>query len=70
MVNMPFFKGKLEWGMSIRGAWWDLYGDRKFEINSCGFFEGQEQIDRIVFGEDQWPEFINAMIQFTKDEIT
>ena len=26
MVNMPFMKGKLEWGTSIRGAWFDEYG--------------------------------------------
>jgi hypothetical protein len=25
MVNMPFFTGKLEWGSSIRGAWFDNY---------------------------------------------
>lgn len=23
MCNMPFFSDKLEWGTSIRGAWWD-----------------------------------------------
>lgn len=23
IVNMPFFKGKIDWGCSIRGAWWD-----------------------------------------------
>lgn len=26
MINMPFLKGKLEWGTSIRGAWFDEYG--------------------------------------------
>ena len=26
MVNMPFMQGKLEWGTSIRGAWFDEYG--------------------------------------------
>lgn len=25
MVNMPFLKEKLEWGTSIRGAWFDEY---------------------------------------------
>lgn len=25
MVNMPFLKDKLEWGTSIRGAWFDDY---------------------------------------------
>lgn len=23
MCNMPFFAARLEWGSSIRGAWWD-----------------------------------------------
>jgi hypothetical protein len=34
MVNMPFMQGKLEWGTSIRGAWFDEYGfpsDKKDE---------------------------------------
>lgn len=26
MVNMPFLKGKLDWGTSIRGAWFDEHG--------------------------------------------
>ena len=26
MVNYPFLHNKLEWGMSIRGAWFDEYG--------------------------------------------
>ena len=26
MVNMPFLKGMLDWGTSIRGAWFDEYG--------------------------------------------
>lgn len=26
MVNMPFMKDKIEWGTSIRGAWFDEYG--------------------------------------------
>jgi hypothetical protein len=25
IVNMPFFQDKLDWGGSIRGAWWGLY---------------------------------------------
>ena len=68
IVNMPFLSGKLTWGTSIRGAWWDLYGSDTFTINSCGFFEGDEQIEEIKFNEQQWSEFINAMIQFTRDD--
>ena len=26
MVNMPYLQGKLDWGTSIRGAWFDEYG--------------------------------------------
>ena len=31
MVNMPFLVDKLEWGSSIRGAWFDEY--KEYEIN-------------------------------------
>ena len=30
MVNMPFMDGLLEWGGSIRGAWFDTAGDKRF----------------------------------------
>lgn len=29
MVNMPFLCDMLEWGISIRGAWFDDYGDHR-----------------------------------------
>ena len=35
MVNMPFLKDLLTWGGSIRGAWFDTYGDERFEY-CCG----------------------------------
>ena len=40
MVNMPFLTDKLEWGGSIRGAWFDEF--RKYEID-CGRIEIKEQ---------------------------
>jgi len=64
MVNMPFFQNKLEWGTSIRGAWWDLYGDKTFVIESCGLFEDGEQLLEMRLNEKQWGEFIEAMIKF------
>ena len=65
MCNMPFFIDKLEWGTSIRGAWWDNYS-QDFIIESCGFFdcENDEQIMSLVFDEKQWNEFIKAMNDF------
>ena len=64
MVNMPFFQDKLEWGTSIRGAWWDLHGDATFTIESCGLLEGDEQLLELKLNETQWNEFIQAMIEF------
>lgn len=68
MVNMPFLEGKLEWGTSIRGAWWHLYGDRKFTVESCGLYVEYEQLLEISFDEDEWPRFIDAMIEFARSE--
>lgn len=64
MVNMPFFAEKLEWGTSIRGAWWILYNDHQFTISSCGLYVGYEQLLEIKFNKDEWTKFINAMIKF------
>lgn len=68
MVNMPFFENKLEWGTSIRGAWWNLYGDKSFILESHGLYVGYEQLLKIEFGEKQWSQFINAMIEFAWTE--
>jgi len=40
MVNMPFLTDKLEWGSSIRGAWFDEF--REYEID-CGRIEIKEK---------------------------
>ena len=66
MVNMPFFEGRLEWGTSIRGAWWDVYGDKKLEISSEGLFTEEGQLlEPIEFNEAKWLEFIEAMVEFS-----
>lgn len=64
MVNMPFFEGKLEWGTSIRGAWWD---NQTFEINSCALFEDYEQILNIKFNPQEWVKFVQAMKEFANE---
>ena len=66
MVNMPFFDGRLEWGSSIRGAWWNLMGSDIFIIESCGLFLNDEQITKVEFNKTQWVEFIKAMNEFVK----
>ena len=69
MCNMDFFSERIEWGTSIRGAWWDIYGKKEFEIKSCGLYEGEEQIlEPLKFNKDQWGLFIKAMQEFVKCE--
>lgn len=58
MINMPFFQGKLDWGTSIRGAWWS---DQIFEIELTGFFDEK----KIVLTREEWKEFIRAISDFT-----
>lgn len=67
MVNMPFFENKLEWGTSIRGAWWDLRGDKEFTIDSCGMFYEGKQILELKFNESEWAKFIESMIEFAQE---
>ena len=63
MCNMPFFADKLEWGTSIRGAWWS-HGSM-FILETCGLWDGDEQMtDAIAFDTNQWRVFIAALIEF------
>ena len=68
MVNMPFFEKKLEWGTSIRGAWWNLHGDAEFILSSCGMYEGEEQLLEMRFNSGQWGLFVDAMADFSAVE--
>jgi hypothetical protein len=61
MVNMPFFYPRLEWGTSIRGAWWQ---HDNHELDSCGLFDGETQLGRLTFTRDEWREFIAAVVEF------
>lgn len=68
MVNMPFFQNRLNWGTSIRGAWWDV---KITEINSCGFYIGEQQItESLSFNNERWIEFMKAIVEFAKPEMT
>lgn len=59
MVNMPFFENKLEWGTSIRGAWWEHFqifedvmemtlsrGQLKALLKAARIFAGLPVIDK------------------------
>lgn len=64
MCNMPFFSDKLEWGTSIRGAWWSS----GIGIHSLGFYdEGIQIMDSVEFDDDEWVDFVSTMIDFAKE---
>lgn len=63
MCNMPFFASKIEWGTSIRGAWWD----HGIKFRSLGLWEGEKQLtNETVFTGDEWSKFMLAVSQFSK----
>ncbi len=69
MVNMSFFADKLEWGGSIRGAWWSEPPHKKIEFSSCGLFlDGVQLHETMEFTRDQWREFIAAVVAFSVEE--
>lgn len=65
-VNLTFFANKLDWGTSVRGAWWNLYNDEKFELTSCGLYKDKEQLRSIKFNKGEWDLFVHAMCDFVK----
>ena len=54
MVNMPFLKDKLEWGTSIRGAWFDTSGDSILELD-CG---------RVMVPMKDFKEFVKELLDW------
>ena len=68
VLNLPFFKDIIEWGVSIRGAWFTA-GIEPYVLTSCGLFRGEEQICQLEFLEDvDICEFIQDIIDFYEDK--
>ena len=66
VVNMPFFADRLEWGTSIRGAWW---ANEPQELESSGLYSGDRQIPVMNFSVEDWRLFIRALINFCAAEV-
>lgn len=67
MCNTGFFSGKLEWGGSIRGAWWD----HEISFQSYGLWQGDEQMaDEMKFTQDEWKRFMRAVSDFANAEVS
>lgn len=61
-VNMEFFKERIDWGTSIRGAWWSYV---QLPLDSCGIWNGEEQIELLLFPTDTcFKEFMKAVVKF------
>ena len=62
MCNMPFFAGRLNWGTSIRGAWWEAK-----RLESSGLYKGSEQVLSLDFTPEEWAEFTKALAAFARE---
>lgn len=68
MCNIPFFANRIEWGTSIRGAWWD--GGSAIQFDSCGLWlDGDQIIETITFNQNQWIGFIDAVVDFGSSQM-
>jgi hypothetical protein len=65
MVNMPFFQDKVDWGTSIRGAWWATYHNLHLKINGCAF-TGEFELS--FKDEESWLDFMSALIEFATEQ--
>jgi len=65
MCNMPFFADKIEWGTSVRGAWWGEPPHSLIEFDSYGLWlHGEQLTEPMKLTRDQWREFIAAVLAF------
>ena len=69
MVNMPFFADKIEWGTSVRAAWWGEPPHARIKFDSCGLWLDNKQLyEPMEFTREQWIEFIAAVLAFGREE--
>lgn len=70
MVNMPFFQDKIDWGTSIRGAWWNHRPrNETFKVSFSGLVTDEEPINEpLEFTEETWLLFIQAVIDFSEEK--
>ncbi|AUR91587.1 hypothetical protein NVP1161O_145 [Vibrio phage 1.161.O._10N.261.48.C5] len=68
-INYDFFQTKIEWGCSIRGAWWDW----KIKIESCYLINGKgEQVLELNLEQGiksgEMHSFVQALFDFVEKE--
>lgn len=65
MVNMSFLQNKLNWGTSIRGAWWGIYDSFVVPHGILSF--DYNHSDTTIHGLENWNNFINSLSVFTQE---
>lgn len=63
LINLPFLMEKIEWGGSVRGAWWDW--GIKLDADLC--YKGEDIRLTFETGEE-WKEFVDAMLEFVRND--
>jgi hypothetical protein len=62
LCNIPFFADRIDWGTSVRGAWWQY---NSIELSpSALWMDENTPINKMVFTHEEWVSFINALITF------
>jgi hypothetical protein len=66
LCNTPFFSDRIEWGTSIRGAWWRF---DMIKMDSCGLWSADgDQLEEISFPPEEWGTFMQEVIAFARNE--
>jgi hypothetical protein len=69
MANMPFFQKRLEWGTSVRGAWWQpTPGKNGQHVVGGWWYVEDEGLDEFVINREGWIELMRAIVEWTKEE--
>lgn len=65
MSNMPFFARRLNWGTSVRGAWWDTSYPNATELDTTALWlNGHQVTETLELTTDEWCKFIDALLAF------
>lgn len=74
-VNFPWFTDKLDWGGSIRGAWWEYFNKGEGYMrkavtqvgDGCLWYEGKQT--KVEFdNRDGWILFVDELIKFWENK--
>jgi len=65
MCNFPFFSSRIDYGTSVRGAWWK----DGITLQSCGLWEGEDQLTELKFSDKEWKEFMMAVSEFSEERV-